>query len=98
LDPGQQSAHLVLAISLYEQSNNEEALTSIENALQIDTNNDVAGFYKALILSKLGEFEPALLILQQLLVSTDDPLQVSRITVEIEAIHQYLENPLWATH
>lgn len=94
LDATQQSAHLILAISLSNLDKNQEALRSVENAIQIDPNNRVSMFYKARILSNLGEDDTALSILEQLLKSASDPQQISRITVEIEAIHRSQQNSL----
>jgi len=92
LDPNQQSAYVILAISLYNQGRDEDALKSIDAALQLKPSDHVARFYKALTLKRLGKFGPALGILDQLLISTIDPGQVSRINSEIESIHRILQD------
>ena len=54
----------------------------------------VTRFYKALILKNLGETNSALMILQQLLKSANDPQDISRIDAEIEVLQRPFENPL----
>ncbi len=92
LDGAQQSPYLILAIALFNLDKNQEALKSVEDALQINPNDRVSMFYKARILRNLGEFDTAFSILDQLLKSTNDPQQISRITAEIEALHRSLQN------
>jgi tetratricopeptide (TPR) repeat protein len=94
IDFTQQPSHLILAIALFNQHKNGEALKYMESALQMTPDDGVAKFYKALILRDLGEYDAALIILQQLLGSSNDPLQISRITAEIES----LQDPLSITH
>lgn len=89
IDDTQQSAHLILAIALFNQHKNREALKYVESALQVTPDDGVAKFYKALILKDLMEYDAAFLILQELLVSENDPLQKSRITTEIESLQYY---------
>ena|GEM_PF-1153335 len=91
LDPAQQSAHLILAIALFNQNDNEGAIRSIEHALEISPADRVSLFYEALILRRLGEPADALLVLNQLFDSTDNSDEADRISAEITAI--YLENP-----
>ena len=86
LDPAQQSAHLSLAIALYHQDRNQEALASFESALDITPDDVVSKFYKGLISRDMGETYFALLMLKQLLVSSNDPWQRARIVAEIEYI------------
>lgn len=92
LDSNQQSAHLILAIALYDEGKNQEALEAVEDSLHIAPNDHISSFYKALILSRMGEFEPALITLQQLLEVSNDPQDVSRISAEIESIRRSLQN------
>jgi tetratricopeptide (TPR) repeat protein len=92
LDPSQPMAHTILAIALMHQDRNPEALAAIATALQIAPDDRVAGFYQGLILSRLGDHPAALAIFEELLNSTGDPLQASRIQAEIDAIDFYLEN------
>jgi tetratricopeptide (TPR) repeat protein len=92
LGANQQSAYVILAISLYNQGRDEDALKSIDGALYLEPSDRVAGFYKALILKRLGEFDPALEILDRLLMSTNDQGQISRINSEIESIRRILQD------
>ena len=92
LDPGQQSAHMILAIALYNQNRDRDALMSVQRALQLDPANRSAMFYKALILNELKEFDSALSILEQLLGSANDPGQILRINIEIEATHRFMQS------
>lgn len=92
LDSAQQSAHLILAIALHSQGLHQKALTSVEYALQMNPEDRVARFYQARILMNLGEVDRALSTLHQLLETSDDPQEVSRIDAEIEAWHRYLQN------
>ena len=92
LDPAQQMAHVILAIALLNQERAPEALHSIDTAVQLAPDDRVAKFYQALILSRLGDHSTALAIFQELLTSTDNPSQASRIQAEIDAIYFYLEN------
>jgi hypothetical protein len=85
-------AHTILAIALMHQDRNREALAAIATALQIAHDDRVARFYQGLILSRLADHPAALAIFQELLNSTGDPLQASRIQAEIDAIYFYLEN------
>lgn len=86
LDPTQQSAYLSLAIALYHQNKSQEALVPVRRAVEMNLDNRVAIFYQALILRDLGDHSLALLILQQLLASSPDLRQRTRIAMEIEAI------------
>ncbi len=97
LDPQQQAAHLMLAIAQYNQNHEQEALKSIERAVQMAPQDPVSLFYKALILQRLGKSEVALQVLQQLLDLTTEPQEVTRIKTEIDAIHFYLMNVPSAT-
>jgi Flp pilus assembly protein TadD len=92
LDPTQESAHLIMAIALYNQGKNQDALRFVDSALKISPNDNVAIFYKGLILSNLGEFDSALSILQDLLKSSNNDQEISRITVEINALYRYMDN------
>jgi Tfp pilus assembly protein PilF len=92
LDPSQRSVHLILAIALYNQDKNPEALRSVENVLQIDSDDVIARFYEARILNNLGENNMASSILQQLLKSANAPPQITRFAAEIEALHRSLLN------
>lgn len=88
LDPSQPPAHLLLGIALYNQGRYTEALASIADTLSLDSQDRVASFYHALILSRLEQSETALSILERLLATSTDHQESSRITVEIEAIHR----------
>jgi tetratricopeptide (TPR) repeat protein len=92
LDPDQESAYVIHAVALYNQDRDLEALKSIDGALQLDPADNVAKFYKAIVLNDLEEFDSALSILEQLLKSTNDPGQISRISAEIEATHRFLQS------
>lgn len=92
LDSSQQSAYLILAIALHNQGLHQEALKSVDHALQMNPYDRVSGFYQARILMDLGEFERAFSTLNQLLETTEDPEEASRINAEIEAWHRYLQN------
>jgi tetratricopeptide (TPR) repeat protein len=86
LDPTQQSAYLGLAISLHEQHRCQEALTYIARALEVNSENVLVGFYQALILRDLGDYDQALLSLQRVLDLSSDPGERSRVSMEMETI------------
>lgn len=88
IDPTQHPAHLILAIALFNQQNDHEALKYVEKALNIIPNDGVSKFYKALILRDLGDYGAALQLLQELLGSVDDQQQYLRITAEIESLQR----------
>jgi len=92
LDSDQEAAYVILSIALYNQDRDQEALKSIKSALQLDPTDDVAKFYKAIVLNELEEFDSALSILEQLLKSTNDLGQISRISAEIDATHRFLQS------
>lgn len=93
LAPTQQPAHLILAIALYHQGKNIEALNSIESALKINSDNSVSKFYEALIVSSFGEVDTAIYMLEQIIQSTKDQQQIARIESEIEALRRLSQNP-----
>jgi tetratricopeptide (TPR) repeat protein len=93
-DSSQQSAYLILAIALYNQEEYQDAQKAVEQALQMHPNDNVGRFYKALILSRLGNTDSALIILQQLLESSNNPQYSSRIEAEAEAISRSPQNHL----
>lgn len=94
LNANQKSPHLILAIALYNQDKNQEALKSVESALQIDPGDSVSKFYEARILCNLGEVNKALLILKQLLRSTTDQKQISRILAEINVLQNFIQGAM----
>lgn len=90
LDSSQSSTNLVLAIALYNQGKQREALIAITDSLWLEPENRVASFYQALILERLGQYDAALPILEKLLATSTDPGETARISVEIEAVHRAL--------
>ncbi len=98
LDPSQSSAHLMLSIALYNQGRYTEALSSIADTLQLEPGDRVATFYQALILGRLGQYDVALPILEELLATSTDSQESTRISAEIEAIHRTLSELEAAAH
>lgn len=92
LDSVQQSAHLILAIALHNQGLHQEALKSVESALQMNPDDRVSRFYQARILMNLGEHDRAFSTFSHLLESTEDPQEVSRIEAELEAWQRFLQH------
>jgi len=88
----EESAYILLGIALYNQDRIWEANNAFEKALQIEPSDRTALFYKALVLNKLEEFDSALVILEQLLMSAKEPETVARISTEIEATHRFLQS------
>ena len=90
LVPSQPSAHLLLAIALYNQGRDTEALGSIADSLWLEPDDRVASFYQALLLGRIGQYDAALPILERLLATSTDSQESARISVEIEAVHRAL--------
>ena len=93
LDPSLAPAHILLGISLYNQGRVTEALTSFTQALSLQPGNRTAAFYKALILGHLKQYDAALPVLQELLVSSTDPAETARIQAEIDALQLFQAEP-----
>lgn len=91
-DRTQESAHLLLAIALYNQGRYQEALAATEQAMRLNPNNNTTRFYQAIILGKLGNLDSALAHLQEMLDSSSNPQVVSRIKAEIEALRRSLQD------
>jgi tetratricopeptide (TPR) repeat protein len=91
LEVEDQESHLVNAIAQHTQGKDQEALEAIDNALKLAPGDEVSRFYKALILTRLGNYDEALSILQQLLDETNDSRQVSRIIAEINSVQRTLQ-------
>jgi tetratricopeptide (TPR) repeat protein len=89
LDPALTPAHMLLGIALYHQGKESEALTSFTQALSLQPGNRTAAFYQALILGHLEQYAAALPILQELLVSSTDPVESARIQTEIDALYRF---------
>jgi len=88
LNPALASAHLLLAVSLYNQGREGEALSSIDDSLSMEPENRVTRFYQALILGHLKQYEKALPILQDLLLSATDIAESTRLQQEIDALQR----------
>jgi len=86
LDPHLVTAHMLLGISLYNQGREADALASFTQALSLQPGNRTAIFYQALILGHLKQYDAALSVLQELLSSSTDLTESTRIRVEIDAI------------
>jgi Flp pilus assembly protein TadD len=86
LDPSLAQAHLLLAVALYNQGREDEALASVANSLSIEPENRVTSFYQALILGHLKQYDAALPILQDLLVTSTDTSESTRLQEEIDAL------------
>jgi tetratricopeptide (TPR) repeat protein len=80
---------MLLGIALYHQGKESEALTSFTQALSLQPGNRTAAFYQALILGHLEQYAAALPILQELLVSSTDPVESARIQTEIDALYRF---------
>lgn len=91
-DASQQSAFLILGIALYNQNEIQEAYQSIHKALQLNPEDRIAKFYKALIFKEQGKDDFALIVLQQLLEHPNSDNEVMRIHAEMEAIQRSLQN------
>lgn len=89
LDPSLVPAQMLLGIALYNQGKEAEALTSFAHVLSLQPGNRTAAFYQALILGHLKQYAAALPTLQELLVSSGDPIESARIQVEIDALHKF---------
>lgn len=86
-------AHMLLGIALYNQGKEAEALTSFTQALSLQPGNRTAAFYRALILGHQKQYTAALPILQELLVSSTDPAESTRILAEIDALFHFQAEP-----
>ncbi len=89
LDRSLAPAHMLLGIALYNQGREAEALTSFMQALSLQPGNRTAIFYQALILGHQTQYTAALSILQELLVSSMDPAESTRIITEIDALQRF---------
>jgi tetratricopeptide (TPR) repeat protein len=89
LDPSLAASHLLLGIVLYDQGKEAEALASFTQALSLQPGNRTAVFYQALILGHLKQYDTALPVLQELLVSSTDPAESTRIRAEIDALQRF---------
>jgi Flp pilus assembly protein TadD len=98
LDPSLASAQMLLGISLYHQGRESEALTSFTQVQSLQPGNRTAVFYQALILGHQKQFAAALPVLQELLVSSTDPAEATRIVVEIDALQHFQAEPAAAGH
>ncbi len=93
LDPSLAPAHMLLGIALYYQGKETEALASFTQALSLQPGNRTAVFYQALILGHLKQYDAALPVLQELLVSSTDPAESTRIVSEIDALQRFQAEP-----
>ena len=93
LDPSLAPAHMLLGIALYNQGREAEALTSFTQALLLQPGSRTAAFYQALILGHLKQYDAALPVLQELLVSSTDPEESARIQAEIDALYHFQAEP-----
>ena len=93
LEPSLAPAHMLLGIALYNQGRETEALTSFTQALSLGPGNRTAAFYQALILGHQKQYAAALPLLQELLVSSADPAESTRIETEIEALYRLQAEP-----
>ena len=84
---------MLLGIALYNQGREAEALTSFTQALSLQPGNRTAAFYQALILGHLKQYDAALPVLQELLVSSTDPEESARIQAEIDALYHFQAEP-----
>jgi tetratricopeptide (TPR) repeat protein len=98
LDPSLAPAHMLLGIALYNQGRESEALTSFTQALSLQPGNRTAAFYRALVLGHLQQYDAALLILEELLVSSTDPEESARILAEIDALYHFQAEPAATGH
>jgi tetratricopeptide (TPR) repeat protein len=89
LDPSLAPAHMLLGMALYNQGRESEALSSFTQALSLQPGNRTAAFYQALILGHLKQYAAALPVLQELLVSSTDPAESTRIRAEIDALYRF---------
>ena len=89
LNPSLAPAHMLLGIALYNQGREAEALPSFMQAQLLQPENRAAAFYQALILGHLRQYDTALPVLQQLLVSSTDPAESTRIQTEIDALQRF---------
>jgi tetratricopeptide (TPR) repeat protein len=89
LDPSLEMAHMLLGIALYNQGREAEALTSFTQVLSLQPGNRTAVFYQALILGHLKQYDTALPVLQELLVSSTNPAESARIVREIDALQRF---------
>jgi len=83
---------LSLALALYHQNKNEEALSSIEQVIELVPEHKIARFYQAMILRDLDNTQSALLIFQDLFNSSTDLQQQNRIAMEIKGLLRLLSN------
>jgi len=88
LNPSLAQAHLLLGMALYNQGREADALASFKDALTLEPGNRVAAFYQALILGHLKQYDLALPILHDLLISSPDGSQTFRILAEIDALYR----------
>jgi tetratricopeptide (TPR) repeat protein len=93
LDASQAVGHLLLTIALYEQGKDSQALIAVDTTLALTTDDIVPAFYKALLLEKQGKRKDALLLLNQLLQTTRDPLKKHRIAEEIQLLADRSQPP-----
>jgi tetratricopeptide (TPR) repeat protein len=93
LDPALAPGHTLLGIALYYQGKESEALTSFTQALSLQPGHRTAAFYQALILGHLKQFDVALSVLNELLVSSTDPAESARIQAEIDALYRFQAEP-----
>jgi tetratricopeptide (TPR) repeat protein len=89
LDPSLVPARMLLGIALYNQGKEAEALPSFTQVLSLQPGNRTAAFYQALILGHLKQYATALPVLQELLVSSTDPAESTRILTEIDALYRF---------
>jgi tetratricopeptide (TPR) repeat protein len=93
LDASLVPAHMLVGIALYNQGQEADALTSFKQVLSLQPGNRTATFYQAMILGHLKQYSAALPILQELLVSSADPAESTRIQAEIDALHRFQADP-----
>ncbi len=91
-DPTQESAHLILTVALYNQGRYVSAQEAVREALRLNPNDDIARFYQALLTGRLGDAASAIMYLQELRRSAEDPQTVARIDAEIESFTRSLQD------
>ena len=93
LDSSLAPAQMLLGIALYNQGKEAEALASFTQTLSLQPGNRVAIFYQALILGHLKQYDAALPVLHELLISSMDPTESTRIMMEINALQRFQAEP-----
>lgn len=89
LDSSLVPAHMLVGIALYNQGQESDALTSFMQVLSLQPGNRTAAFYQAMILGHLKQYATALPILQELLISSTDSAESTRIQAEVDALHRF---------